>query len=940
MKTQIYRGKDKILQAENKNRLSWSLVIVALSFFLPIILMMPGFCYMKIFPFGNNSTMAVDLRNQYAGFYEAFRRLFSSPTSFNYSWMKSLGGEMLGTFAYYVMGPVNLIMLAFSREDLPLAIELVQLIKLGLCGSSMAIFLINREKARGIKVVLFSCLFALSSFITANLLNHMWLDVVWLLPIVVLFLERMIAGRSPLPYVISLTVMILSCYYMAFMACIFLALYCIYALVRAPREAGYSNKDWFKNRLMALGRFIVYSAIAGGMSACILSPVLYSLSMSKRTYAGRLLFNFDKNFAIKDIFSKMLPAAFSYSEVSWGLPNIFSGTVIYILIVFFFMNRSIRIREKIVSFLIITVLVLSMYFKPLNLIWHGLQGPNWYPYRYSWLLSFFLILLAYRASDRLKDVPIVAWLICLLLYGAMLAYLSMNLGKYHEYMRNWHLLAGGILVCTLLVLLLLQKNVRFVGKGKYIFIISLISLLEVSTDAAFHTGAFNYENINAYKSYNRICMNALEDIRPGQNEFWRISKGFKHDNNDAMRFNYSGLSHFNSHLDRTNNKLLSALGFAAAQSSVVEDNSTKFTDSFFGVRYFLESKNNSFLHESGEPIAENTVLRPDVKDMDLLAETDNVNIFELKKPLSLGHMVQSDVVKFKFGRKNPIDSQDMLANLMDGNLGKINYFSREAINLKTVNNMTNKAKSSRVEHYSRLDKNKEASLIYDFTTYIGASYYLTVSNTLNNDNTDLFLDGKKIKNTRKNFNDFSQVYNVGSADDGNLQHTLEVKLKNKDGFDLNNISLFSFNEEAWDQALNYQSLHGLKIDSIGPTHLSGTVAVDRESPYLLMTIPYDDGWRLWVDGKAKNYEKALDSLIMVKLTQGQHKIEMTYQVPYLLPGVITSILSLIVLLVCNMVYIRKSKYRVKIVGKGHLTYEDLYDVNEGRIMRPGESDEA
>ena len=940
MNTQIYRGKDRILQAENKNRLSWSLVIIVLSFFLPIILMMPGFCYMKIFPFGTNSTMAVDLRNQYAGFYEAFRRIFSSPASFNYSWMKSLGGEMLGTFSYYVMGPVNLIMLAFSRSNLPLAIELVQLIKLGLCGSSMAIFLINREKAGGIKVVLFSCLFALSSFVTANLLNHMWLDVIWLLPIVVLFLERMIAGRSPLPYVISLTLMILSCYYMAFMACIFLSLYCIYALVRAPKEAGYTKKDWFKNRMIALGRFIVYSAIAGGISACVLSPVLYSLSMSKRTYAGHLFFNFKKNFAIKDIFSKMVPAAYSYSEVSWGLPNIFSGTVVYILLVFFFMNRSIKIREKIVSFFIITIFVLSMYFKPLNLMWHGLQGPNWYPYRYSWLLSFFIILLAYRASVRLKSVPIVAWFVCLLLYGAMLAYLTMNLGKYHEYLRKWHILAGGTLICLLLALLMAQKKVNFSGRGKYLALISLISLLEISTDAAFHTGVFNYENINAYKLYDKICMEALEDIRPGKDEFWRISKSFKHDNNDPMRFNYPGISHFNSHLDRTNNKLLSALGFASAQSSVAGDNSTKFTDSFLGIRYFLESKDNSLLDETGTCLAENTVIRPDIKDMDKVGETDYVNKYEVSKPLSLGHMVQTGINKFKFGRKNPIDSQDMLANLMDGNLGNINYFSREAIHLKTVNNMTNKAKSTRVEHYNKVDKNKEASLVYDFTTYIGASYYLTVSNTLNSDNSELFLDGKKIKNTRKSFNEFSQVYNVAAADDGNLQHTLEVKLKNKDGFDINNISLFRFNEEAWDQVLNYQMLHGLKVESMGSTYISGTVAVDQDSPYLLLTVPYDDGWRLWVDGQAKNYEKALDSLIMVKLPQGQHRIEMSYQVPYLLPGVITSILSLIVLLVCNMVYIRKSKYKMKIVGRGRLTYQDLYDAGEGRIKNLGEFDEA
>lgn len=924
MQTHIYRGKDRIVHAENKNRVSWTFVLALISFFAPIILMLPGFYVMKIFPFGANSTMAVDLKNQYAGFYEAFRRLLTSPSSFSYSWSKSIGGEMLGTFAYYVMGPVNLIMLLFSRSDLPIAIEVVQIIKLGLCGLSMSIFLISTERSRGFATVVFSTLFALCSFITANLLNHMWLDVIWIFPIVVLFLERMLKGYSPLPYVLSLTILIISCYYMSFMACFFLVLYSIYALVRAPRENGYSKSEWIKNRFMSFCRFIIYSVISGGIAAFILSPILYSLSMSKRTYAGSFIFSWKENFFVGALLSKLLPASFSYSEVSWGLPNIFSGTIIIILSIFYFFVKSVSKREKVVAFFIIAFMLISMYIKPLNLIWHGLQGPNWYPYRYSWLLSFFLIVISHRTYKKIKDISRIAWPIFLLLYILMIAYLYLNMESYSNHLTKWHLIGGSIVMLLLLFLLYCLKRAKFRVRSKFVFVIGLICLLEISTDAAFHTGVFNYENILAYKRYDSICMEALEKLRPHKNEFWRISKTFRHDNNDAMRFNYSGLSHFNSHLDRSSSRILSALGFASSQASVVSDNSTKFTDGFFGIRYYLESKENDELNLNNSYALKNHVFRPDTEDMSLIDQTNHIYIKEINKALSIGHMFDGRVKDFLFGRKNPIDSQDMLANMMDGNPGKINYFSREVIKIKSLNNMDVKKKSNSLDNFKKISKDKPASVVYDFTTYTGASYYLTVSNTLNDSNSELYIDGKKLTNKRKSSNDFSQVYNVASSQDGNVQHSLEVKLKEKDSFNINNISLFRFNEDAWDQALNYQLLHGLKIETFSPNSFSGTVAVDSNNPYLVLTIPYDEGWRVWVDGEAKNYERAMGNLIMLKLDEGKHTISMSYQMPYLVPGIITSLLSLIVLLVCNMVYIRKSKYKKFVLGQGSLTYELSY----------------
>ena len=49
-------------------------------------------------------------------------------------------------------------------------------------------------------------------------------------------------------------------------------------------------------------------------------------------------------------------------------------------------------------------MVVSMYFKPIDMMWHGGQSPNWLPYRYSFLISFVLLTMAAMAFTKLKSV--------------------------------------------------------------------------------------------------------------------------------------------------------------------------------------------------------------------------------------------------------------------------------------------------------------------------------------------------------------------------------------------------------------------------------------------------------------------------------------------------------------------------------------------------------
>ena len=85
--------------------------------------------------------------------------------------------------------------------------------------------------------------------------------------------------------------------------------------------------------------------------------------------------------------------------------------------------------------------------------------------------------------------------------------------------------------------------------------------------------------------------------------------------------------------------------------------------------------------------------------------------------------------------------------------------------------------------------------------------------------------------------------------------------------------------------------------------LKGEVEVNND--ILLITIPYDEGLTIKVDGKETEYFKVLDALIGLNVENGIHTIEITYFPKGLKVGSIISLTSLIILLTYTKITNRK-----------------------------------
>ena len=87
----------------------------------------------------------------------------------------------------------------------------------------------------------------------------------------------------------------------------------------------------------------------------------------------------------------------------------------------------------------------------------------------------------------------------------------------------------------------------------------------------------------------------------------------------------------------------------------------------------------------------------------------------------------------------------------------------------------------------------------------------------------------------------------------------------------------------------------MTLSKISDTNLVGNVH-SVESTTLFTSIPYDEGWDVYVDGKKAEKIKLMDAFIGLKLEKGQHQIEFKYQTVGFLKGAIISGASIAILL--------------------------------------------
>lgn len=592
------------------------IIYYILAFLIPFLIVNIVFMRLGVSYFGDKNVLISDMEAQYISLFNYFKNIFNGTESIFYSFNSGLGNAMMGTFAYYLASPLNLILLLFSSENLCSGVLLLVTLKIALSGLTMYIYLNRKINGKKIFTLMFSCMYALMAFNINNYFNVMWLDGIFLAPLVLLGIDRILEGKSSLFFGITLFITIISNYYIGYMVCIFSCLYILYEiLLRYKKE---DKKDLLKKFI----RFALTGILVGLMTSFLILPGIAELSVSSKSTHSIFNQSWSMRNNLLDIFSKTFIGSHNLSNIlNYKTPNLYCGLIIIPLVFFYFINKKIDKKEKIFSSIIILIFIISIVFDPINMIWHGLSLPQGFNYRFTFLFCLFLIYISYKSFNNLKEIKLKNYIIFFIIYILLSLLVIFKIDIFYD--KIFIYVSIGIILIYLLILKNVEKN------------LNIILILMISAELFFNMYTslddYSYSSKEIYDNNLSNVKNMVGEYKANDNEFYRIEKNYTYTLNDSLLLSYKGVNHFLSTANGGVIKFAHNVGLTGRNLNLNYLNSTKVIDTLFGIKYIFSFE--------------------EIVNYQLLEDKD-AYIYQNNDALNLGYMVSNNVKKYKEKKYN------------------------------------------------------------------------------------------------------------------------------------------------------------------------------------------------------------------------------------------------------------------------------------------------
>ena len=397
---------------------------------------------MEVVPFGNYTFATADGMIQYLDFYAYLQKVFLQGLSVTFSFDKGLGGNMWAVMTYYLFSPLNLLVVFFDTANLQLFYNLLVVIKLGLCGLTMAYYLRRRFEGRleAPTVFVLSAGFGLMNYNLLQAKNLMWLDGVYMLPLMLLGLYRLRSEGKWALLVLASACSILFNWYLGLVDAVFVGLFSLAEYFIA--EEKFSVRDFLGFELkvaLALG-------LALGLNGWQFLPTLEALSTGRGSIDWQNLNLHMANNPLSVV-----------QGLAWGAmekerqASFFVGDLATFGMAAFFLQKNISRRMMMVGAVLVCFVFLMFYWQPLFFLFSLLKDASSYWYRYAHLASFILIFLAsifllrYRENRAWRGGGGIGSVLALAVFPLLL------LGRqYHRPVYDWETLIGPIVLYLLL----------------------------------------------------------------------------------------------------------------------------------------------------------------------------------------------------------------------------------------------------------------------------------------------------------------------------------------------------------------------------------------------------------------------------------------------------------------------------------------------------------
>ena len=819
------------------------------TFLISILVISIIYKLQEVAPFGENSLLKIDFFHQYGPMLAELYDRIHSGENLIYTFNTGLGLPFFRNFFNYLSSPINIIIFFFKRENLLLSYSILIGIKAALAASTMAYYLKKKINANKYLLIGIGLLYAFSAYFTAFYWNVMWTDGMIFLPLITLGIEHIIDKQNGLLYTLSLATMLYTNYFIGYMICIFSVIYFIsYSIIKKVKV-----KKFFKYGI----KFAISSLTAGMLVAWALIPMFESLmstSATGGTMPSSQYYDFTIIEFIKNHITGVTPSVLA-SDIT-NSPNVSCGILSVALFLSFIFNNNINTRKKLVYIGILLLLLISFYIAPLDYIWHAFHVPNDLPYRYSFIYTFILLIIAGYALKNIRKISlpkaIIIYIICIL-------YLTFIKLTNFPNITNKMLNINYILITTYFLIYILYY---LYPKYKKISIILILIVIGLECIISINNNWDITQNIDDFYYSYKDTNDSIKIIKDKEEElFYRTEKNNVLTFNDGAWYDYYGLTTFTSMAYDSLAKLNNDLGQPGNNiNSYYYKQNTPIYDLMFDIKYTIGYNEDNLRYEN------------------ILNENGTLT-YKFNYTTGLMFGVNEATKKWKYNYVNPFEYQN---DFIKSATNIENTLYRLALRKKEIIEETDKETIVKYTYQTENDN------IYIYSNNHLINYIVIENEIYYKNNIDTHQAQLKLNKNLSRYRNYDETYVINK----NITNKYVEIYISYSKYLNEEADVYTINNEKFIKAYETLKEKEIKITEFKENKIVGNIELNEDS-LIYTSIPYDKGWKIYVNDKKINTFPINDSLLGFNLNKGKNNIVLKYTPNNMDIGIAISISTII-----------------------------------------------
>lgn len=833
------------------------------SFGLTVLIFLFAFALGGMFPFGEGTISWCDMNQQGIPLLCNFKDILSGKGGFFLNTQNASGLNFLGVFFFYLSSPFSFLVAFVEKADIPFLVNILVILKLAVCAFTASLFFEKRfaSLGRGLQTALGIC-YAFCGYGMMFFQNIMWLDVMYLFPIVLLGIFYLTEENKPTLLVISLCGCVILNYYISFMVFLFLILFFGFYT--------YFFRKTDKTVILKLGGCAVVSLLA---TAAVWLPSFIQYSSSGRT---------------TDIIENLKTADF-FSSTDTTLPLLFCSGIIFaalFIVVPELANKGKNIKMYLYLFV---CLCLPLIIEPVNLMWHT-GSYMAFPARYGFMTVFIGLILCAVVLSEFKfceKSDREAHFFTLIIISAatllMFFFTKKNISVLSNYVQTlWgdrESMQGMLILCAVAVTAFVVV-MRYAKRGllrRRFFAGALCTVIiaeSLCSVSVYMISARDKLNLSNYQSFL-----ALEDTVSNQ-AFYRVNTEEKYiDANMTGAAGFNSISHYTSLNSQNTMKAMKQLGYSGYWMETGNWGGSILSDALLSVGYTVTRSDSGYTLKESENFL----------SLGILSES------KLPETLESGNRLEA--LGEVFG--------DMLA---------------DGVNPVTAyphTNLSNCEYSYSYNTNSLHSTNPNSTITYEISVSDRQTLYFdcydgfsTALNEHVNGSFSVAVNGQTVNSSYPSQSN-NGLLNLGSFENNEVVITVTL---------LKDVYCCSFGVFGVDEGKVKAAAENAKCLDLTVKGSKITGSVPENVSNCFISLPYSEGYTVTLNGEKIDYYRALTGFICLYLPNYGGELEITYAPPGLTAGIIISVIGIVLLVLFVLFHNRLSALSQKIKNTVYILF--------------------